>query len=309
LADEMANSDFDGDMYWVSRNPLLLECFKPRKPWVRRISPRKTDQKKPQDYLGSKLECMLFREYLRARFTPSYVLGAAANCWLAYMDRLLTGGIPKSERKEIKKMLDLVDIYYLALDAAKSGNKITVPEELMVKQYPHFMERYPDYHSASVLGKIYDEVKSQESEADPSIKIVPLQCFTEVAVSEDYKRRWTSLYQEYLRESSKLCKLEDKAERNINFHELYQEYKWVLYKVEEFEYSLRERFDLFNEAYAVYQVVYEHATSCNQVSKCGFAWKVAGRALCQLYTLKHSGDTVLCSFSVLEGAFKKNHRT
>ena len=39
----------------------------------------------------------------------------------------------------------------------------------MVKQYPHFMERYPDYHSASVLGKIYDEVKSQESEAGPSI--------------------------------------------------------------------------------------------------------------------------------------------
>jgi len=72
LADEMANRDFDGDMYWVSRNPLLLECFKPRKPWVRRISPRKTDQKKPQDYLGSKLECMLFREYLRARFTPRY---------------------------------------------------------------------------------------------------------------------------------------------------------------------------------------------------------------------------------------------
>lgn len=40
------------------------------------------------------------------------------------MDRPLTGGIPKSERKEIKKMLDLVDIYYLALDAAKSGNKV-----------------------------------------------------------------------------------------------------------------------------------------------------------------------------------------
>ena len=39
----------------------------------------------------------------------------------------------------------------------------------MVKQYPHLMERYPDYHSAPVLGKIYDEVKSQESEADPSI--------------------------------------------------------------------------------------------------------------------------------------------
>lgn len=80
----------------------------------------------------------------------------------------------------------------------------------------------------------------------------------------------------------------------------------MLYKAEEFEYSPRERFDLFNEACAVYQVVYEHAVPRNEVSKCGFAWKVAGRALCQLYTLKHGGDTVLCSFSVLEGAFKKN---
>ncbi|XP_022681873.1 probable RNA-dependent RNA polymerase 3 [Setaria italica] len=261
------------------------------------ISRRKTEQKKPQDYPGSKLERLLFREYLRARFTPSYVLGAAADCWLAFMDQLLTGDIPKSERKMIKrKMLDLVDIYYLALDAPKSGEKITVPEELMVKQYPHFMERgrYPDYHSASVLGKIYDEVTSQESEAGPSI------------ISEDYKRRWAALYQEYLRESSKLHKLENKAERNTNFRELYQEYKWMLYKAEEFEYSPRERFDLFNEACAVYQVVYEHAVPRNEVSKCGFAWKVAGRALCQLYTLKHGGDTVLCSFSVLEGAFKKN---
>ncbi|CAL4978427.1 unnamed protein product [Urochloa decumbens] len=309
LADEMANSDYDGDMYWVSRNPLLLERFKPRKPWVRRISPRKTEQKKPQDYPGSKLECLLFREYLKARFAPSYVLGAAADSWLAFMDRLLIGDIPKSERKVIKrKMLDLVDIYYLALDAPKSGNKITVPEELMVKQYPHFMERgrHLPYHSASVLGKIYDEVTSQESEAGPSFKIVPLPCFTEVAVSEDYKRRWTALYQEYLRESSKLCKLENKAEKNIKFRELYQEYKWDLYRAEEFEYSPRERFDLFNEACAVYQVVYEHAMPTNEVSKCGFAWKVAGRALCQLYTLKHAGDTVLCSFSVLEGALKKN---
>jgi RNA-dependent RNA polymerase len=41
----------------------------------------------------------------------------------------------------------------------------------MVKQYPHFMERkrYPDYHSASVLGKIFDEATSQESEAGPSV--------------------------------------------------------------------------------------------------------------------------------------------
>ena len=80
----------------------------------------------------------------------------------------------------------------------------------------------------------------------------------------------------------------------------------MLYKAEEFEQSPRERSDLFNEACAVYQVVYEYAMSRNDVAKCGFAWKVAGRALCRLYTLKRGGDTALCSFSVLEDAFKRN---
>jgi len=310
LADEMANSDFDGDLYWVSRNPQLLEGFtKQRKPWVRRIQPTKTELKKPQDYTGPKLESLLFHEFLRARFTPSYVLGAASNCWLALMDRLLTGGVPKSERQAIKKkMLDLVDIYYLALDAPKEGNKITVPGELKVKKYPHFMERdeKKSYTSTSVLGKIYDEVMLKESEIDPEIKIVPLSCFTEVKVSEDYKGRWRSLYYQYLRESTDLCKLEDKAEKNNNYRQLYQEYKRKLYEAEEFEQSPREQLDLLNEACAVYQVVYEYAMSRNDIAKCGFAWKVAGRALCRLYTLKRGGDTALCSFSVLEDAFKRN---
>jgi RNA-dependent RNA polymerase len=41
------------------------------------------------------------------------------------MDRLLTGDIPKTEHEVIKrKILDLVDIYYVALDAPKSGDKV-----------------------------------------------------------------------------------------------------------------------------------------------------------------------------------------
>lgn len=307
LADEMANSDFDGDIYWVSRNPQLLECFKKHEPWVGRIKPRKTEQKKPQDYPESELESLLFCEFLRARFAPSYVMGAAANCWLALMDRLLTGDVSETEQEGVKgKMLDLVDYYYLAVDAPKQGTKITIPKELTVEKYPHFMERERSYHSTSVLGKIYDEVTLHESKTDPSIEIVPMSCFAEEEVPEYYKRHWKSLYHEYLRESCNLFKLEDKAERNTGFRELYQEYKRTLYKAEEFEQSPRDRFDLFKEACAVYQVVYEYAMSRSDVSKCGFAWKVAGRALCQLYTLKHSGDTALCSFSVLEAAFKKN---
>ena len=60
----------------------------------------------------------------------SYVLGAAADCWLVYMDRLLTCEVQedKKEWESIKaKMLELVDIYYEALDAPKSGNKVWNP--------------------------------------------------------------------------------------------------------------------------------------------------------------------------------------
>ncbi|WVZ72691.1 hypothetical protein U9M48_021110 [Paspalum notatum var. saurae] len=311
LADEIANSDYDGDVYWVSRNPQREE------PWIGRIKLKKTEQNKPQDYSESELESQLFCEFLKARFTPSHVMGTAANCWLALMDRFLTEDISKSEREDVRmKMLDLVDIYYLAVDAPKQGDKVisnpglvTIPKKLMVAKYPHFMELGSErsYHSTSLLGKIYDEVTLQESETDPSINIVPLSCFMKEEVSEYYKRHWTDLYREYLRESSKLCNLEDKAEINAGFRELYQDYKRMLYKAEEFEHSTREPFDLFKEACAVYQVVYEHvmAQPEKKVSKCGFAWKVAGRALCQLYTLKNPGETALCSFSVLEAAFNK----
>lgn len=68
----------------------------------------------------------------------SYVLGAASNCWLALMDRLLTGDVPKSERQAIKKkMLDLVDIYYLALDAPKEGNKVSFNPGFIIRRWTH----------------------------------------------------------------------------------------------------------------------------------------------------------------------------
>ena len=79
----------------------------------------------------------------------------------------------------------------------------------------------------------------------------------------------------------------------------------ILYDAEDFDASPRSHLELLNEACAIYQVVYERAMVGNVVSKCGFAWKVAGRALCELYLLKHGGERVTCLRSVLEDAFKK----
>lgn len=57
----------------------------------------------------------------------SSVIGTAADSWLAFMDRLLTlGDECDVEKQTLKgKMLRLVNIYYDALDAPKSGMKVS----------------------------------------------------------------------------------------------------------------------------------------------------------------------------------------
>ncbi|XP_048562321.1 probable RNA-dependent RNA polymerase 3 isoform X1 [Triticum urartu] len=315
LADEMANSDFDGDMYFVSRNPQLLEHFRPSEAWVPRNPPKKVKQKNPRDCDGPQLESLLFEEFLKSRFVPSYAIGTSADYWMAYMDQLLAGQVQedKSEMEIKNKTLDLVDIYYESLDAPKTGIKVDVPDELRLNKYPHYMEKGDDrsYHSTSVLGQIYDEAKalSEQSKDIPPINISPLACFSEVAVGVTKERKdlWKRLYDEYRGESTALYdKKYSKEERDTGFTKLYQKYRRMLYDAAEFDDSLRNYNEVFGEACAIYQIVYEYAQSQNKVTLCGFAWKVAGRALCHLHAIKRGGETMLCSHSVLRDAFKKN---
>jgi RNA-dependent RNA polymerase len=79
----------------------------------------------------------------------------------------------------------------------------------------------------------------------------------------------------------------------------------MFYDAAELEESQKNRFAVFKEACAIYQLVYENALKKNDVGKCGFAWKVAGRALCQFYAIKRGGDTVLANMQVLHEAFKR----
>jgi len=49
------------------------------------------------------------------------------------------------------------------------SKQIKIPEYLMVKEYPHFLEQKRSYHSTSLLGKIYDQSKLHQSETVPPI--------------------------------------------------------------------------------------------------------------------------------------------
>ncbi|XBI26024.1 hypothetical protein VPH35_050829 [Triticum aestivum] len=199
LADEMANSDFDGDMYWVSINEQLLKQFKPSKPWEwgQVNKPIQAEKKCLLDLDEPLLDRSLFHEFLKARFARSNALGTAADSWLVYMDRLLTDGVDEDESNVLeKKIKKLVDLYYLALDAPKARSKINVPAELTAKKYPHYMDRKESYHSTSILGKIYDEAEKKQSEKVEPVEISLDPRFTERAASSGYKylNLWTGRY-------------------------------------------------------------------------------------------------------------------
>ncbi|KAJ8535569.1 hypothetical protein K7X08_023289 [Anisodus acutangulus] len=148
-ATEIANGDFDGDMYWVSINP---------------------------------------------------------DSWLAFMDRLLMlRDDDVDEMHSLKgKMLHLIDIYYDALDAPKSGKKVSIPRDLKANKFPHYMEKGNafSYHSTSILGQIYDHVDSYPDEDSCVTENSKLLCF-EVEIPQTCMALWSGRNEEYKKDMTR----------------------------------------------------------------------------------------------------------
>ncbi|CAL2274876.1 unnamed protein product [Prunus armeniaca] len=303
VADEMGGGDFDGDLYWVSRNPQLLECFKPSEPWIEASSSTpKVASPKPSELLPNDIEDALIKLFLKTRFEPSFAMSEASDSWLAKMDRLLIlGDSSNSEKARVKaNMLRLVDLYYEALDAPKKGGKVVIPEELKSNQFPHYMERVNSYKSTSILGLIYDTVNAYQLE-DASIKEVKKLPMFDVEVPGECLRKWREHHQHYRSEMSSAMQDNDRDSKNNAADKVFRKYKEILYGgAEDLENSTRPLHEIFNEALAIYRVTYDHAISQGAVSKCCFAWKVAGSALCKYYRNKPGAPTIEVSFSVLK---------
>ncbi|KAM7519428.1 hypothetical protein LguiB_018390 [Lonicera macranthoides] len=320
VGSEIANGDFDGDMYWVSQNPKLLEGFKPSDPWKRIYTTPKPANRNPREFTSKELENEYFQLFLNAR-KQSNSMGVAADSWLAFMDRLLVLGDSSADEKECMKetMLKLIDIYYDALDASKSGKKfylgfqklflhlkqVEVPNELKAENYPHYMERKNSYQSTSVLGLIYDKVQNSEDENLSEEEIWKLPCFDD-EIPEACMNVWKQRYDEYRREMTEAL-ISGGESKDYAANEVVKKYKQILYGAPEFEESERNTKDIYNDALALYHVTYDHVKSTGgwrDVKKCGFAWRVAGSALCKLHAFKQGGNSsVVCLPSVFRDVF------
>ncbi|KAH9762556.1 putative RNA-dependent RNA polymerase 3 [Citrus sinensis] len=301
LADEIAGGDFDGDMYFVSRNPELLKHFKESERWMS-TSKNLSANKRPIDFSLEELESELFKLFLNTRFCPSNAKSLAADCWQAVMDRFLTLGDESAEEKAAMKenMLRLINIYYDALDAPKkSGIKVEVPEDLKVEKFPCYMRRDESvsFESTSVLGTIYNTVKSYEAVDRSVTEIWKLPCFDD-GVPEACMTKWKGYYDQYrweMKEAIDKCTVEREEAAEL----VIEKYKQILYGAAEFEQSTRTLEEIYNEALAIYNITYDLAASRRQVSYCSFAWRVAGSALRKFYARRQGDRSMLCSASVL----------
>ncbi|KAF3442984.1 hypothetical protein FNV43_RR16902 [Rhamnella rubrinervis] len=300
IADEIAGGDFDGDMYWISKNPQLLEYFKPSEPWIPSSSVHKVAGKRPNLLSDEELEDELFKLFLETRFHPSFARSEAADCWLALMDRFLTLDNDNIEEKKVveRNILQLIDIYYDALDAPKNGGKVEVPKELKVKNFPHYMEKKNSFKSSSILGIIYDTVNSYQYEDHSNKEIRKLPCF-DVEVPEPCLKKWMDCYENYRADMSLALQDDDRERKDEAANEVIKKYKKILYEADEFEESSRNREEIFNEALAIYNLAYNYAMGTGKVGNCGFPWKVAGPALFKLHTMKLSEKAIVCLPSVL----------
>ncbi|GAQ80334.1 RNA-dependent RNA polymerase [Klebsormidium nitens] len=169
-ADMMAGGDLDGDPYWVCFNEELCAPFQPSDP-MERLQPSGV-RPEPLPNSADELNAKLREHFLTCAFAIQGAIGGAQRNWLAHADwgsqdeRPIRGGGPGSAT-----CLALNEIYCRALDAGKSGEKVSVPPELLASHYPSYMEKgketrerggnltaFTEYESKSVLGRIYQRV-------------------------------------------------------------------------------------------------------------------------------------------------------
>lgn len=287
VASEIGDGDLDGDMYWVSQNPKLLGYFQASPPWKRTYPVPHGLQSKVSEFSCEQLEQALMQQYLIIRNQSSNI-AAAADSWLAFMDRLLIlGDNNPCETEHMKKtMLHLVDIYYSALDAAKSGKKVDFPKELKAELFPHHMERTNMYASTSVLGLIYDAVEPRQTQTASTGDIWKRRNFKEAKVPFECLMLWKERYNDYRKEVCNAMKSDEFTRASIDT--IIQKYKQMLYGAKELTQSKREMNDIYDDALAIHHVVYDYANSVQDAGKCLFAWKVAGDALCKFHARKET---------------------
>ncbi|GAB2284911.1 RNA dependent RNA polymerase [Dionaea muscipula] len=145
-ADEASGSDLDGDLYFVT--------------WDENLIPPSKRSWPPMEYsavAAKELPRPVSHQDIIEFFTKNMVnehLGAICNAHVVHADRSDNGALDE-------KCLKLAELAATAVDFPKTGQLVTMPQELKPKTYPDFMGKAPfqSYKSNKILGRLYRCIK------------------------------------------------------------------------------------------------------------------------------------------------------
>ncbi|XP_024533950.1 probable RNA-dependent RNA polymerase 4 isoform X1 [Selaginella moellendorffii] len=326
---EIANSDLDGDLYWICTNEQVSNLYKPQLPWQEK---RTNGTTAVPSCLGMSPEVIMSRlvaMFLRAIFKPNFAISRAATNWLIHMDKYLSTSFDNVREREFRQncLLELADLYYLALDADKTGEMVTIEDRLLCdKIKPHFLveenSNNPNrrkiqqqdnvYRSTSIFGKIYNLV-TEVIENEAKEFTGPLMFYEEFVYGNylSYKDLWRQHFNNYRLEIS--LALDEKSAEKTD--EIAAQYCQMLYTGStNLDGAKKSIYQIYQESCAIYSVVHDHVQFCLDRARAGsenekewkpsftFAWKVAGEPLCHLFCerRKESGGTFSVARDVLD---------
>lgn len=135
LFNQCSGSDLDGDIFFVSWNPLLIPkvLFKP---YNYRTS------------VALSKETVLLKDMINlyVRYMKNYQLGLISRSFLSEADQSTVFG---------SRSLQLAELFNRNIDFLKTGNIASIPEDLIPDSFPDFMEKLPSYKSERVAGILY----------------------------------------------------------------------------------------------------------------------------------------------------------
>ena len=136
--DEIAGSDLDGDLYFVSWNPGFLPKIENYPSMDYTAEPEKKNESiSVEDVID------FFGDYME-----NENLGVICNAHLANADKK---GVFHSDCLELAKLSSV------SVDYPKTGVKAVMRPELKPKEYPDFMQKANSYPSEGILGKLFRE--------------------------------------------------------------------------------------------------------------------------------------------------------
>ena len=143
-----SGGDLDGDEFFVFWDPRLLPPEAERN-----VLPMDHDDDTKPEVLDHDVEISDVHAFFVEHISYDCI-GLIATSHVAAVD--LFGA-------KDRRSIELAKLHSRAVDYVKTGQPAKLPASLMIKKWPHFMERRRNsYKSYSVLGQIYDMVKKME---------------------------------------------------------------------------------------------------------------------------------------------------